>query len=249
MAKSSIEATAGETLPAVRVDESYPVLAMEQGRLAKVIKANLGNSRITEFQVDRLKVPTGGGNLWTVPGLEGETNEKEIDGITIFWKEPRAYWEQSFDSSGGGTPPDCSAADGTVGVGKPGGQCGVCPLAQFGTHHKGRGQACKQMRVLFMVRPQDFLPIAVSCPPTSLDNMQKFFLRLASRGIQFNHIITRLSLGQDKNKDGIKYSAIVPSMVRMLNDFEIEAIERYCEAIEPALSRVRVDPTATDFAG
>lgn len=233
----------------VTVDHSYPVLAMEAGKLQKVIRANIGNSSLSEFDVDRIKVPTGGNNLWAVPTLDGEENVKEIDGIVVFWKEPRAYWKVGFDDSGGGTPPDCSSDDGVSGIGDPGGSCSACPLSQFGTHHKGRGQACKQMRVLFIVREQEFLPVAISCPPTSLDNMRKYFLRLAGRGIQYNHVITKFVLAPDRNRDGIKFSAVSPSMVRMLGDHEIEAIERYCEAIEPALSRTRVQPTAAEFAG
>ena len=265
MAKTAIEESAGEVVapppqsggaeppvvatPPQGEDPFYPVLAMDPARFSKVIRANIGNARLTEFDVDRISVPTGGGNLWTVPTLDGDENAKDITGIVVYWKEPRAYWKVAFDESGGGTPPDCSSDDGVNGIGEPGGACGVCPLAQFGTHHKGRGQACKQMRVLFMVREQEFLPIAVSCPPTSLGNMQKFFLRLAGRGIQYNHIVTRLTLGQDKNKEGIKYSAVEPAMVRMLNEYEIEQIEHYCASIEPALSRMRVAPTATEFAG
>ena len=234
----------------VEIDSSYPVLAMDPDRLHRVIRANIGNSRLSEFDVDRLKVPTGGGNLWTVPTLEGEENLKEVAGIVVSWKEPRAYWKANFDDSGGGTPPDCSSADsGQPGIGEPGGDCAVCPLAAFGTHHKGRGQACKQMRILFVVREQQFLPIAVSCPPTSLENMRKYFLRLASQGIPYNHVVTNFALAPDKNKEGIKYSAIAPSMQRRLSDSEIEAIERYCEAVQPALSRTRVMPEATEFAG
>ena len=257
-----IEESAGEAVPpsqggganlpatAAEPDTSYPVLAMRAERLSKVISANLGNSRLSEFDVDRLHVPTGGGTLWEIPTLEGEPEHaKDVTGIVVFWKEPRAYWKENFDDSGGGTPPDCSSEDGTIGVGDPGGSCAVCPLAEFGTHHKGRGQACKQMRVLFMVLEQQFLPIAVSCSPTSLANMQKYFLRLAGRGIQFNHVVTKLTLGVDKNKDGIKYSTVQPSMVRMLNDVEVESIERYCAAIEPSLRRASVAPAAGEFAG
>ena len=257
---AKIEATAGVEatpasegagqLPAVAaVDQTYPILAMDPTRLGRIIKANIGSTKLTEFDVDRITVPTGGGKLWTVPGLEGESNQEHIEGLLVHWKEPRSYWKQSFDDSGGGVRPDCESPDGVTGFGDPGGSCASCALAQFGTHHKGRGQACKQMRVLFMVTQQNFLPIAVSCPPTSLINMQTFFLRLASRGILYNHIVVRLALMQDKNKDGIKYSSVVPSMVRMLNEYEIEQVERYCEAIEPSLSRVRVAPGAQEFAG
>lgn len=236
-------------LPAVVADQSYPVLTMDPDKMQRVIRANIGNSRMNEFDVDRISVPPGGGIAWNVPTLEGIDSAKEIEGVVVFWKEPRAFWRINYDDSGGGTPPACQSDDGTTGVGDPGGQCGVCPLAQFGTHHKGRGQACKQMRILFVIREQEFLPIAISCPPTSLDNMRKYFLRLAGRGILFNHVVTRFVLAQERNRDGVGYSVIVPSMTRMLNDIEIESIERYCEAIAPALAQARVVPAATEFAG
>ena len=257
---ATIEATAGvEVVPApegagqlpavAAVDQTYPILAMDPTRLGRIIKANIGSTKLTEFDVDRITVPTGGGKLWTVPGLEGESNQETIEGLIVYWKATRSYWRDSFDESGGGVRPDCESQDSVIGIGNPGGSCAACPLAQFGTHHKGRGQACKQMRVLFVIMPQNFLPVAISCPPTSLENMETFFLRLASRGLMYNHMVVSLALLPDKNKDGIKYSAVVPSMVRMLNEYEIEQVERYCEAIEPSLSRVRVAPGAQEFAG
>lgn len=260
---AKIEDTAGETVPeaaapkkasskevatAEGVDQSYPVLAMDAERMTRVIRANLGNTRMTEFDVDRLKVPSGGGNLWTVPTLEGEESMKSVDGIVVYWKEPRAYWRESFDDSGGGTPPDCQSDDGVRGVGEPGGDCATCPMAKFGTHAKGRGQACKQMRVLFLVRPGEFLPISVSCPPTSLDALRKFFLRLSGKGLLFNHVVVSLSLGSDKNKDGIKYSTVQPSLVRMLNDREVDMMDQYCTAIQPSLEHVRAQVAAGEFA-
>lgn len=236
-------------LPAT-LDASYPILSMAAEQLHAVIRSNIGNSRLTEFDVDRIKIPTGGGGAWMVPSLEGKPEPQiEIGGIVIHWKDPRAFWKILYDDSGGGTPPDCSSDDGINGIGEPSGVCDICPLAQFGSHHKGRAQACKQMRVLFVVREQEFLPISISCPPTSLDNMRKYFLRLAGRGIAFYHIITKFTLAQDRNKDGVEYSVVVPSMVRMLNDAEIEAVSRYRESIQPALQRTRLTPTASEFAG
>jgi hypothetical protein len=63
-------------------------------------------------------------------------------------------------------------------MGKPGGDCHKCPLAQFGSAvdqkgQPGKGQACKSMRMLLFLRQDDMIPMIVNLPPTSLQNAKK----------------------------------------------------------------------------
>ena len=236
---SKAESTAVATL------EQYAVLKADPEQIKAVIADNLGGTQVTEFDLDRVRVPAGGGRIWQIPGLDGDEDTKTVDGVIVAWREPRAYWTDGIDSTGGGTPPDCSAQDGQHGIGDPGGDCAKCPMAQFGSALKdgkqARGQACKQTRLLVMVRPDDLLPLVVVAPPSSLRAVRHYFLRLASKGVPYHGVVTRLGLAEDKNKDGIKYSVIDPQVQTRLGKEEAERMKAYAAQLAPVFAKVAVD--------
>ncbi|MGI9297785.1 MAG: hypothetical protein ACR2QC_07795 [Gammaproteobacteria bacterium] len=219
----------------------YAVMKRDPKEVAALLKENLGGTQIDRFALDRIKIPAGGGTIWSVPSLEGDQGAKSIEGVVIDWFEPRAYWATSFDESGGGTPPDCASEDGLTGRGQPGGDCAKCPLSQFGSApgkkngEFSRGQACRQARVLFLLRPSLLLPQVVICPPTSLGAVRQFFLRLASNMVPISRALCSFKLEEDRNADGIKYSKMLPSMVRQLGDEEAAKVESYAKNMRPML--------------
>jgi hypothetical protein len=226
----------GKELVATSVDERFPVLGVDAPKLVNVVRANLGGRGVNEFLLERLKIPTGGDTKWKVADLSGEEKMvDEIEGIIIHWKNTRVYFSKPFEETGGGELPDCRSPDGITGVGDPGGSCVTCPLAQYGTHAKGRGQACTQKRVLFLVQPESILPTVISLPPTSLQDMEIFFAKLAARAIQYNHALLGLKLVQDSNKGGVKFAKVAPSLKRRLTETEVEGIERYIKGMMPAM--------------
>ena len=161
----------------------YAIVQSSPQKLQELIRDNVGGA-ITAFDLDRCKVPAGGGTMWEIPTLEGWSEEKTIDGVIVYFSDPRAYWNIDFDDSGGGTPPDCSSVDGYNGLGDPGGECVKCPLSAFGSARKGGGQACKQMRFLFVARPTSIIPLLVVAPPTSLRGLKQYFIRMAGEQVQ-----------------------------------------------------------------
>lgn len=219
----------------------------DPAELRTIVQDNVGAGGITEFDLDRVRVPAGGVTTWTIPTLEGEQETKELTGVIVYWREPRAYWAASFDETGGGTPPDCYSPDGVHGYGNPGGLCARCPFAQFGSAERGRGQACKQMRLLFMLRPGAMLPLVVVAPPTSIKPLKQYFLRLAANGKPYWSVVTKLLLEKTKNQDGIAYSRIVPQLAAVLDAEAAEKMRQYAEAIRPALEAVQI--TQEDVGG
>lgn len=228
----------------------YLIMQGDAKEAAEIVRANTGGGPINDFSFDRLKVPAAGGQIWQIPSLEGVTDAREVDGIIVAWKETRGYWETSFEESGGGTPPDCASSDSTIGIGKPGGECLKCPLAQFGSAEKtdkkgnpieSRSQACKQVRLLFLLRPGTMLPVIVACPPTSLKPARNFFMRLASNGIPYYGVVTRLRLQPDKNADGIAYSKVELSVAGRLSPEATAKAKEYGLAFQPAIANVRVE--------
>jgi hypothetical protein len=154
----------------------YSVAKVNATDLMEILQENVGGA-ITEFDLQRAKVPTGGMTAWVLPSLDGEDEiVQHIDGVIVYHREPRAFWKQSIDEGGGNNPPDCSSVDGKLGVGDPGGECSVCPMAEWGSkdHGESRGQACKQMKLIFLLRPESLLPMALFLPPTSIRPVRQY---------------------------------------------------------------------------
>ncbi|MGH7179719.1 MAG: hypothetical protein ACREJC_20250, partial [Tepidisphaeraceae bacterium] len=229
------------TLPATQtISERYPILSRSPEQCRALIETNLGNGALSPFHLDRIRIPTGGGTSWVVPSLEGEREAREFEGIILNWREPRAYWQHNFDESGGGTPPDCSSNDGILGTGTPGGSCEVCPLAQWGSApRQERGQACKQMRLLFVLLPGNILPVLVQLPPTSIVPARKYFMRLTSAEIYYHSVITKFTIERTKNKQGIAYAETKLSLAGRLAPEQAAAVQELIKAMATSLERAR----------
>jgi len=224
---------------AIEVAES-PYLVLKNGsNIVEVVEENLGAEGVSAYDLDRVKIPAGGATAFEIPTLDGEESAKDIEGIIIYWKTARAYWPEKFN--GENNPPQCSSVDGEVGQGNPGGYCAKCPLAQFGSADNGKGQACKQMRQMFIVRENDILPLVITLPPTSIKPAKQYFMRLASKGIKYAHVVSRISLEKAKSTDGITYSKAVFSLVQQLEPEICEKIDAFTESIRPMLETVSID--------
>ena len=210
------------------------------------ISTNIGTGGLTEFDLPRIKIPAGGGLQWPVPSLEGETMESVIEGVIVLARDTRAYYSQPLSEGGGNQPPDCFSADGTTGAGKPGGTCMTCPLAQYGSAPGGRGQACKQIKQVFVLRGSLLLPEVISLPPTSLKAAKQYLLKLTSQGIPYYSVVTRVGLERTKNKQGIAYSRTTFTFVRRLTPDEVHIAQEYHEMLKPLVQKMTVDLDASE---
>lgn len=239
-------------LPAKTEESSFAVARLDPEAMQEILKDNLGGQQIREFDLDRIKVPSGGGTTWTIPDLEkGEVEAKEIEGVIVFWSDKRAFWPDEF--SGESNPPACSSADGVTGraapdeEGKPacagiGGDCAVCPMNSWGSDPKGgKGKACKEMIFLFMVGEDDMLPFLIVLPPMSLKPYSKYAMRLAMKGRPYWSVMTKLTLRKEKNAGGIFYSQVVPTFAGALDEQEKEAIRAYSHVLRPYFSKTTID--------
>ncbi|MFZ5926320.1 MAG: hypothetical protein ACOYX1_02620 [Acidobacteriota bacterium] len=210
------------------------------------LSTNIGSGGLTEFDLPRIKIPAGGGIRWAVPTLEGEVMEPSIEGVIVLARDTRAYYSQPISETGGSQPPDCWSADGATGSGKPGGACLACPLARYGSAPGGRGQACKQIKQLFVLRGSLLLPEVVTLPPTSLKPAKQYLLKLTSQGVPYYAVVTRIGLERTKNAQGIAYSRAVLSFVRRLAPEEVERAREYHEMLKPLVQRMAVDLEAAE---
>lgn len=232
--------------------EKYEIAGIDPDLLKHTMEENLGGAEFDALDLDRVKIPSGGGITFEVPTLEGIEPKAKITGVIIKQRLVRAFWKEGLDDSGGGTPPDCTSPDNHWGYGDPGDRlksegrgCADCPMSDFGTAKggEGAGQACQQRHQLFIAIPGEVLPILVSLPPTSLHAIKKYLGRLSSRVIPFYAVTTTISLKKETSGAGQDYAEAVFEFGERLAPEEIEQVRRYAEAMAPILDKVRITET------
>jgi len=225
--------------------ESYPVLASGQN-VGQIIKQNLGGEQVTPADLTRIKVPAGGGTTWEVPGEDGEPQPiKVLEGILVHTARRRAYWPNTNPS---GEPPACVSTDCVNGHGTPGGPCDACPFNQFGSQVKqdggaGRGKACKESRLFFLLRAGQKLPDVVVVPPGSLRATKQYLLKLS---VPYWGVLTRLTLDRVQNKDSIAYAQIHPRNAAMLEPEMARGIMLYAQELKSVFEQTSIEPGEVD---
>lgn len=213
----------------------YPALDPNNDRV-KIIVANLAGEQLSVADFNRIKVPCSGATKWTIEAAAGSEMADVLEGVILHNTRRRAYWENPNPSQ---TPPDCSSADMTTGIGSPGGSCAACPFNQFGSAPNGRGKACKEVRLFFLLRKGQVLPDVVSVSPGSLKNVRKY---LTSLPIPFWGVVTQLTLEKATNADGVIYARIVAKMVGVLDDASRQNIVETIRRFEATFTNVTIDP-------
>lgn len=123
----------------------------------------------------RVKIPAGGVIQFELPSDDPENPDyaKTLSGVILYNHSTYAYWPEG-DEYDDNVPPLCSSVDGKQGIGTPGGLCQTCALNRFGSASDSRGKACKNMRVLYLLRSGEYMPLQLTLPPTSIKPWSNF---------------------------------------------------------------------------
>ena len=184
-----------------------------------VIRENLKNQPMSLELFDVVKSPSGGSTVFSVPGLAGDEAEKELAGIILDYTTPRAYWTTPEPVEG--TPPDCLSANSIISA--DGKACATCPYNDFGSKDgESNAKACKESVLLFLLRPNNVLPILVRVPVTSKTRFLKYTARLAGSLTPINGVTTRITLEKATSKAGKPYA---------LFKFEVDSILDHQDAV------------------
>lgn len=188
-----------------------------------------------QMSFPQIKIPSGGGLTFEVPGEDPESPdaEKEITGIIIDHHPVNAYWKDR--NMGANNPPDCSSMDGRIGIDQNGNpnHCDGCPLNVWGTAEDGRGKACKNMRRIYILKEGEALPYLLTLPPTSLKNITDYIgLRIVSKGLRSYGVITKIGLKKVQNSGGINYSQATFSLAGMLSPEQTKLMKKFSEEIK-----------------
>lgn len=214
--------------------------------LQDIVSINMGSAGIDPSMLDKVKVPSGGSLTWEVPSLDGEDQPtKDLIGVIVGQRDIRSYFATEYDGSN--NPPECASNDGVTGVPLSdsaegyGGACDECPMSKWGSGKEGRGQACSQRKLLLMLQPDSMLPIVVNVPPTSVNEVNRYFLRLTTKKAPHFQVVTNLKLAKAKSGGGIEYAKIAPGFVRLLDKDEAESAKAMYQSLNSVFARVALD--------
>lgn len=179
-----------------------------------------------QLSFQRAKIPGGGVLQFEMPGDDPENPDYEatLEGVILFNHSANSYWPagSEYDDN---TPPQCQSVDGKMGYGDPGGICETCVNNRFGSDPKGNGKACKNMRMLYLFRSGEMLPIQVSLPPTSIRPYTNFVnSAFLLRGRRVCSGLVQIGL-RKVSSNGFTYSV---ATFKKLRDFEGEELVRVC---------------------
>ena len=240
----------------------YPVIFGGDEDLAEILRENFGGdgAALTPGDLDRISIPGAGGTTWEVPSIEGSEATKDLQGIILAWSPNRKYWEKDLNdpSNEGGAPPDCFSDDAVVGLGmfgkdskdNPTGLCANCPMSQWGSKDGSeRGpQACREGRLLYLLRPGNILPVVVSLPSTSIKPFKNYLLGLTNKQRAYWSVVTSLTL-ETKKDSGLAWSVVTPRAAALVDAENLDAVRDYAAMVKGIASQKRgavVDTTATE---
>lgn len=235
--------------------QNFAIMQTEAAELQEIFAENLGGT-LNIKDLDRIKVPSGGGLAWSLPSDGPRPKVAEsFKGIIVYFDDRRAYWEKTVEEGGTGQAPDCAGrkiqidAAGSkawVGRGKRwesdvDGEhdCGKCPFNQFESAKKGKGKACKERRMLGILMEDSILPVLLNIPATGLADIQRYFTQLIGRKrAPYYGVVTEFSLAPAKNAQDIEFAKVEFVATEVLTADQRAAMRVVVDQIKPALDRV-----------
>jgi|GEM_PF-3973847 len=157
----------------------------------------------------QIKIPAGGGKAFNIStGNEDlDTSIPNFRGVIVRKQLTNVYF-LGYEEGGGNQPPLCSSQDGFIGITQNGQRrdCSSCEYAQWGSN--GKGKACKNKKLLYILADGCQVPLILTLPPTSLKVFQDYETSLTTMLKTIGEVVTEFSLSVDKNVNGIAYSVV-----------------------------------------
>ena len=186
-----------------------------------------------QLTMQRVKIPGGGNLQFEIRGDDPDNPdyERKLVGVILYHHLANAYWPEGSEYDDN-VPPFCQSFDGKQGYGEPGGVCAACAFNQFGSTANGsdgnnKGKACKNMRMLYLLRSGEYLPLQLSLPPTSLRPFNDFMnLAFVARRRPSYSAIVEIGLKRAES-GGYTYSVATFRKVRDLEGEGLAAVKSY----------------------
>ena len=224
-----------ENMSEIATVNSYAALT---NNALDIIRDNLKKQPLSFQLFDIVKSPSGGSTVFSVPGLSGDEAAKELTGIILDYSTPRAYWKTSDPVEG--TPPDCFSEDSIVS--HEGIACATCPFNDYGSKDGDtNAKACKESVTLFLLRPDNIMPIIVRIPVSSKLRFQRYMTRLVGRMIPLSSVVTRITLEKTTNRTGQPYSLFNFEAIKELEPNEADAAKAFAKQFSELMNTPEIE--------
>ncbi len=217
-------------------DSDY--LALNSNAL-DIIRENLKNQPLSFDFFDVVKSPSGGSTVFSVPGLAGDEAAKELTGIILDYTTPRAYWDTPDPVEG--TPPTCLSQNSIIS--QDGKACARCPYNDFGSKDgESNAKACKESVLIFLLRPNNIIPLLVRVPVTSKPRFLKYSTRLLSSLTPISSVVTRITLEKATSKGGKPYALFNFEAVATLSSEEAMQAKKFGQQFLAYVEAANLEP-------
>lgn len=219
---------------------------------------------ITDKKLTKIRVPSGtSAKAWPIPSTEGDPiTVPSFVGVITYFRGSRAWWQEAFETTGGGVRPDCySVADdeetdmmkGKTWLDDEGNprrpgplllRCKKCPFNQWGSNRKGgKGKDCGERNRLYIMTYDTAIPVMLNIPTMSLENVDTYFLGLAGKALDTFSVVTRFGLEAAKGGPSgkIDYYKVVLTREANLSDEDSAIFEKIGLSLKAKLSENPVD--------
>lgn len=204
-----------------------------------MIRENLKNQPLSFQLFDIVKSPSGGATAFTVPGLSGDEMVKEMTGIILDYATPRAYWDTPDPVEG--TPPVCYSHDSIIS--HEGKACSHCPFNDFGSKDgESNAKACKESVMIFLLRPDNIMPIIIRVPVSSKLIFQRYMTRLIGKMLPLSGVVTKITLEKTTNKTGQAYSLYNFEAVNLLSSEEAAQARTFGQRFMEMVNAADLEP-------
>ena len=222
------------------VNSSYVAL---HSNALEILRENLKNQPLSFQLFDVVKSPSGGATVFSVPGLARDEIEKELTGIILDYTTPRAYWDSSDPVEG--TPPACMSANSIVS--QDGKICAHCPFNDFGSKDgESNAKACKESVLLYLLRPDNIIPLLVRVPISSKTRFLRYSTRLVSMLTPISGVVTKITLERATSKTGKPYAQYHFEAVSVLSPEETAQAKVFSQQFMEAVNTVESEPPLSE---
>lgn len=233
-------------------NQNNAMTAQDEFLLPSLVEGDFTSEELTEdmdglqMNFPRVKIPSGGTLQFELPSDDPDNPDyvKYLEGIILYNHSSCSYWPagSEYDEN---TAPLCSSADGKTGIGDPGGICETCTFNRYGSAIEGNGKACKNMRVLYLLRSGEYMPLQLNLPPTSIRPF-KDFLNLSftlRRRATYGSLV---QIGLKKASNGANdYSVATFRRIRDFEGEELAQIRTYANSFKEQIRAMISQRTAS----
>ncbi len=220
------------------VQTSSDYIALNNNAL-DIIRENLKNQPLSFDFFDVVKSPSGGSTVFSVPGLAGDEAAKELTGIILDYTTPRAYWDTPDPVEG--TPPTCLSQNSIIS--QDGKACARCPYNDFGSKDgDSNAKACKESVLIFLLRPNNIIPLLVRVPVTSKPRFLKYSTRLLSSLTPISSVVTKITLEKATSKGGKPYALFNFEAVGTLSSEEAAQAKKFGQQFMAYVESANLEP-------